>query len=76
MFKAYNESGWLDPNLLIYVPACLALAWAWWRLTRETADPLLLGVPFYVLLHVVYPYEAGRGSSYPCCRSSWPAWLS
>src|SRR5580700_5419305 len=59
MFKAYNETGWLDPNLLIYVPACLVLTWAWWRLTRETADPLLLGVPFYVLLHVVYPYEAG-----------------
>ncbi len=59
MFKSYNETGWLDPNLLVYVPACVALAWAWWRLTRETADPLLLGVPFYVLLHVVYPYEAG-----------------
>src|SRR5580704_2583071 len=59
MFKAYNETGWLDPNLLIYVPACLVLTWAWWRLTRETVDPLLLGVPFYVLLHVVYPYEAG-----------------
>jgi hypothetical protein len=59
MFKAYQDSGWLDPNLLIYVPASLALAWAWWRLARQTADPLLLGVPFYVLLHVVYPYEAG-----------------
>jgi hypothetical protein len=59
MFKAYQDEGWLDPNLLIYGPACLVLAWAWWRLTRRTADPLLLGVPFYVLLHVVYPYEAG-----------------
>ncbi len=59
MFKAYNETGWLDPNLLIYVPVCVGLAWAWWRLVRQTADPLLLGVPFYVLLHIVYPYEAG-----------------
>ena len=59
MFKAYNETGWLDPNLLVYAPVCLGLAWAWWRLARDTADPLLLGVPFYVLLHVVYPYEAG-----------------
>jgi hypothetical protein len=59
MFKAYNETGWLDANLLIYVPVCVGLAWAWWRLARQTADPLLLGVPFYVLLHVVYPYEAG-----------------
>jgi hypothetical protein len=59
MFKAYNETGWLDPNLLVFGPACVGLAWAWWRLTRQTADPLLLGVPFYILLHVVYPYEAG-----------------
>ncbi len=59
MFKSYNETGWLDPNLLIYGPVCVGLAWAWWRLARQTADPLLLGVPFYVLLHVVYPYEAG-----------------
>jgi hypothetical protein len=59
MFKAYNETGWLDPNLLIYVPVCAGLAWAWWRLVRQTVDPLLLGAPFYVLLHVVYPYEAG-----------------
>jgi hypothetical protein len=59
MFKAYNETGWLDPNLLIYVPVCLGLCWAWWRLARRTLDPLMLGVPFYVLLHVVYPYEAG-----------------
>jgi hypothetical protein len=59
MFKAYNETGWLDPNLLIYVPVCVGLAWAWWRLARRTADPLLLGVPFYLLLHIVYPYEAG-----------------
>ncbi|HEV8000310.1 MAG TPA: hypothetical protein VGP63_10550 [Planctomycetaceae bacterium] len=59
MFKAYQDTGWLDPNLLIYVPLSFVLAWSWWRLTRQTADPLLLGVPFYVLLHVVYPYEAG-----------------
>jgi hypothetical protein len=59
MFKSYNETGWLDPNLLIYGPVCVCVAWAWWRLARQTVDPLLLGVPFYVLLHIVYPYEAG-----------------
>jgi hypothetical protein len=59
MFKAYNETGWSDPNLLIYVPVCIGLAWAWWQVARRTADPLLLGVPFFVLLHIVYPYEAG-----------------
>jgi hypothetical protein len=59
MFKAYQERGWYDANLLIYFPVCLAIAWGWWRLTRQTIDPLLLGVPFYVLLHVIYPYEAG-----------------
>jgi hypothetical protein len=59
MFKAYQEAGWYDSNLLVYFPVCLALVWGWWRLARQTVDPLLLGVPFYVLLHVVYPYEAG-----------------
>jgi hypothetical protein len=59
MFKAYQDNGWLDLNLIIYVPACLVLAWSWWRLVRQTVDPLLLGVPFYLLLHVIYPYEAG-----------------
>jgi hypothetical protein len=59
MFKAYQERGWRDLNLLVYFPACVVLAAGWWRLTRETADPLLLLTPFYVLLYVVYPYEAG-----------------
>lgn len=59
MFKAYQERGWRDLNLLIYIPACIALAWGWRRLIVETADPLLWMTPFYVLLYVAYPYEAG-----------------
>jgi hypothetical protein len=59
MFKAYQERGWRDLNLVVYFPACIVLAAMWWRLTRETTDPLLLMTPFYVLLYVIYPYEAG-----------------
>jgi hypothetical protein len=59
MFKAYQERGWRDLNLLVYLPACGLLAWGWRRLLRSTIDPLLLMTPFYVLLYVVYPYEAG-----------------
>jgi len=59
MFKAYQERGWRDLNLLVYLPACAVLAIGWWRLVSETGDPLLLMTPFYVLLYVVYPYEAG-----------------
>jgi hypothetical protein len=59
MFKAYQERGWRDLNLFIYFPACAALAVGWRRLVAATADPLLLMTPFYVLLYVVYPYEAG-----------------
>jgi hypothetical protein len=59
MFKAYQEKGWRDLNLLVYLPACAILAIAWGRLVYETRDPLLLMTPFYVLLYVVYPYEAG-----------------
>ena len=59
MFKAYEEKGWRDLNLLVYFPACLIVAFGWARLVAETRDPLLLMTPFYVLLYVVYPYEAG-----------------
>ena len=59
MFKAYQERGWRDLNLLLYFPVCAACAFGWQRLLRTTIDPLLLMTPFYVLLYVVYPYEAG-----------------
>jgi hypothetical protein len=59
MFKAYQEKGWLDLNLLVYLPACLVLSVGWRRLVGLTGDALLLMTPFYVLLYVLYPYEAG-----------------
>jgi hypothetical protein len=59
MFKAYQERGWRDLNLVVYVPACIVLAIGWWRLVRSTVDPLLLATPFYALLYIGYPYEAG-----------------
>ena len=59
MFKSYQERGWRDLNLLVFLPACLFLTVGWRRLVRLTADALLLMTPFYVLLYVLYPYEAG-----------------
>lgn len=59
MFKAYQQGGWQDANLLVYVPVCAALAAGWWKLARETRDPLLLATPFYIALHIAYPYESG-----------------
>jgi hypothetical protein len=59
MFKAYQERGWRDLNLILYFPVCAACAFGWQRLVRTTIDPLLLMTPFYVLLYVLYPYEAG-----------------
>jgi hypothetical protein len=59
MFKAYQERGWRDLNLLVYLPICAACAFGWQRLVRVTIDPLLLMTPFYVLLYLLYPYEAG-----------------
>lgn len=59
MFKAYQERGWRDLNLFIYFPVCAVCALGWRRLVRTTIDPLLLMTPFYVLLYVLYPYEAG-----------------
>jgi hypothetical protein len=59
MFKAYQERGWHDLNLLVYLPICAACFLGWQLLVRATIDPLLLMTPFYVLLYVLYPYEAG-----------------
>ena len=70
MFKAYQERGWRDLNLLIYLPVCAACGLGWGRLLRGTIDPLLLMTPFYVLLYVLYPYEAGCGFIFRSCPSS------
>jgi hypothetical protein len=59
MFKAYQERGWRDLNLLVYLPICAACVLGWQRLVGTTLDPLLLMTPFYVLLYILYPYEAG-----------------
>lgn len=59
MFKAYQDAGWRDLTLLVYLPVCGVLAFGWWRLVRESVDPLLLAVPFYVLLHVAWSFEVG-----------------
>ena len=59
MFKAHEHAGWSDWNLLIYVPVCVLLAFGWWRLMRQSHDPLLLAVPFYVLLHVAHSIDVG-----------------
>jgi hypothetical protein len=59
MFKAHQRAGWSDLNLLIYVPVCAVLALGWCRLLKQSRDPLLLALPFYVVLHVAHSIDVG-----------------
>jgi hypothetical protein len=58
MYKSYAQAGqWLNPNMLIYLPLAGVVAWGWFRLVRAKPDVLLAMLPFYVGLHIVWPYD-------------------
>jgi hypothetical protein len=60
MFKAHDpDRGWLDPNLLIYVPVAGAVLIGWRRRMRREPDVLLATLPFYVLVYLLWPFDAG-----------------
>jgi hypothetical protein len=58
MFKAYGRrSEWLNMNMAIYVPFTALVLYGWWRLVRKRPDVLLLTMPFYVGLYVIWPFD-------------------
>ena len=56
MFKSYSDDGWLDANMLAYLPACALIAAGWWRLGWGRQDVLALTFPFYFALYVAWPF--------------------
>jgi hypothetical protein len=62
MFKAHAGRGdWLNVNMPVYLPVCALVAWGWIRLLRRRPDVLVYTAPFYVAIHLIWPYGgAGR----------------
>lgn len=76
MYKAYARTGdWLNVNVILYICTTTLLVFGWWRLVRGTIDPLLLAVPFYTGLYVVWPFDQGTRFMLPLlpvlCLSVW-----
>jgi hypothetical protein len=66
MWKTHSkEHDFLNINNWIYLAACIPIAIGWWKFSRDTADPLALMLPFYILLCIVYPYDSGTRFSVP-----------
>jgi hypothetical protein len=59
-WKVYADRRvWLAPAMLLHVPVVIGVTFAWWRLARRIADPLLWTVPAYMALYIVWPYDQG-----------------
>ena len=58
MYKCYNDRGcWLNANMAIYVPLCALICIGWVRLFAATNDVLVLTLPPYMLVYIIWPYE-------------------
>lgn len=58
MLKAHSKRRqWGDPNLLLYGPLALAVLVGWSRRLRDKPDLLMWGLPLYVGLHVLWPFD-------------------
>jgi len=74
MFKAYStRDTWLDPNLLLYVPITFMAIVGWFRVTVRTPDALMLAVPFYVALHLLWGLDQGARYLVPMLPVLWIA---
>jgi hypothetical protein len=60
MFKAYAGPGeWLDWNILLGGLLVLAVVVGWRRAAKSVRDPLILTLPVYVGLYIVWPFDQG-----------------
>lgn len=58
MLKAHSKGRqWADPNLLLYLPLALAVLVGWGRRVLDAPDLLMWGVPLYVGLYVLWPFD-------------------
>ena len=70
-FKAYG--GWLNPIMLLYLPAAAAVAVGWRQLLRRQPSALLVACPFYVGLYIVWPHDQGTRFMTPLVPVLWAA---
>jgi hypothetical protein len=58
MYKSYARRGeWLNVNLLLYLPVFLAVLFGWTKLVRQRSDVLAWAFPFYLALHIIWPFD-------------------
>ena len=58
MWNTYSRpEHWLDQNLLLYLPVAALLAGGWWMLVKRSTDALVLAVPFYLGIYLLWPFD-------------------
>jgi hypothetical protein len=58
MYKSYARQGeWLNVNLVVYLPVFAAVVVGWCKLVRERCDVLAWTFPFYLALHIIWPFD-------------------
>jgi hypothetical protein len=58
MYKSYARSGeWLNVNSVLYLPLALVVFVGWCRFVRQREDCLAWAFPFYLALHVLWPFD-------------------
>ena len=66
MWKSYSRAGQsFSFNTALYLIISAVIAVGWWKLMRETLDPLVATFPFYFLLFVVWPFDQGTRFTVP-----------
>jgi hypothetical protein len=73
-FKVYG--GWLSPMMLLYLPVCAAVLIGWCRKLRSQPTALLLALPFYLGLYIVWPHDQGTRFMTPMVPVLWLCLLS
>ena len=77
MWGSFAHFGqWLNFNTILYTLFTIPVAIGWWRLARQSADPLLWTVPFYAVMFVVWPFDQGTRFNVPMLPVMWASvWM-
>ena len=58
MYKSYARAGvWWNINMMLYTPLAIVAGIGWYKFVRNHRDVLMVTLPWYVLLYVVWPYD-------------------
>jgi len=61
MFKngVSADDSWRHPMAVVYLVFALWLARGWWLFLKQSGDLLAIAFPFYLGLHIVWPFDQG-----------------